>query len=59
MGSNFGRQDSIGEQFVILAPLREKIVEMIFFRGIENEARKRARLYAPNGDYKIIRRDER
>jgi hypothetical protein len=44
---------------VILAPLREKIVEMIYFRGIEYEARKRARLYAPNGDYKIIRRDER
>ncbi len=56
MGADFGRQDCTGEQFVIFAPLGEKAIEMIFFRGNIHEAYKRVRVYAPKGNYKIIKR---
>jgi hypothetical protein len=55
MGADFGRQDCTGTKFVIFAPLRSKVTEMIHFRGQIEEAHKRARLYSPTGSYKIIR----
>ena len=56
MGTDFGKQDLTGEQFVILAPIgKNEITEIIFFRGKESEAIKRAEVYAPNGNYKIKR----
>jgi len=41
---------------VIFAPTGSKIIEMIFFQGDYSEAVKRAKVYAPAGDYKILER---
>ena len=58
LGPDFGRQDRAGKYFVIFAPLGERVVEMIFFQGEKGEAIKRARVYAPAGDFKIMERLE-
>ena len=39
---------------MIFAPLGEQIIEMICFQGEKGEAIKRARVYAPAGNYKIM-----
>ena len=57
LGPDFGRQDRAGKRFVIFAPLGEKVVEMIFFQGVWEEAVKRAGGYAPGENYKIVRRN--
>ena len=56
LGPDFGRQDRAGKCFVIFAPLGEKVVEMIHFQGEKGEAVKRARVYSPAGNFRVVER---